>query len=84
MLASPRAWVRSALPVSSAMVRASSSLRASIASAILSSSLPRSRGTTFFQVAKALSAAATARIDIGGIAARHLGDRRALGRDSRR
>ena len=59
-LASPRAWVRSALPVSSAMVRAISSTRASIASAILSSSLPRSRGTTFFHAGNALAAAATA------------------------
>ena len=59
-LASPRAWVRSALPVSMAMVRAISSTRASIASAILSSSLPRSRGTTFFHAGKAFSAAVTA------------------------
>ena len=59
-LASPRAWVRNALPVSSAMVRAISSLRASSTSAILSRILPRSRGTTFFHAGKAFSAASTA------------------------
>ena len=45
-LASGRAWVRSALPVSSAIRRASSSTRASSASAIFKNSLPRSRGGT--------------------------------------
>ena len=45
------------MPVSMAMVRAISSTRASIASAILSSSRPRSRGTTFFHAGKAFSAA---------------------------
>src|SRR5215475_77896 len=60
-LASGRAWVRMALPVSSAMMRASSSTRASTASAILCSRRPRSRGTRRLQRGKALCAAVTAR-----------------------
>src|SRR2546429_4133106 len=59
--ASGRACVRMALPVSSAMIRASSSIRASTASAIFCSIRPRSRGMTRLQLAKALLAACTAR-----------------------
>ena len=59
--ASPRAWVRSALPVSVAMVRANSSVLASTASAIRSSIRPRSRGGTSRQSANASVAAFTAR-----------------------
>src|SRR5260370_26210519 len=55
------AWVRSALPVSRAMVRASSSTRASSASAIRARSRPRSRGTVRDQAGKASAPAFTAR-----------------------
>ena len=59
--ASGRAWVRSALPVSVAMVRANSSVLASTASAIRSSIRPRSRGGTSLQATNAPAAAFTAR-----------------------
>src|SRR5262245_29909701 len=59
--ASGRACVRRALPVSSAMSFASSSTRASTASAIFCSRRPRSRGASLLQLAKALLAATTAR-----------------------
>jgi hypothetical protein len=62
LFASGRAWVRSALPVSSAMMRASSSTRASTASAIFCSMRPRSRGAILLQLGNALRAACTARL----------------------
>ena len=59
--ASPRAWVRIAFPVSVAMMRASSSVFPSTASAIRSSIRPRSRGAVSRQLANASVAALTAR-----------------------
>jgi hypothetical protein len=50
-----------ALPVSSATMRASSSTRASMASAIFCSRRPRSRGGTLLQAGNAVPAALTAR-----------------------
>ena len=73
-LASGRAWVRMALPVSSAMMRASSSTRASTASAIFCSMRPRSRGTTLLQLGKALRRGLDGPIDVLGAAARDAGD----------
>src|SRR6516164_7283455 len=66
-LASVRAWVRSALPVSRAMVRASSSTRASSASAIRASSRARPGG-------KGIGRGFHRARDIFGAAPRHLGD----------
>ena len=61
VFASGRAWVRSAFPVSSAIVRASSSIRGSSASATRARSCPRSRGIMRDQAGNASAAAFTAR-----------------------
>src|SRR5215467_6565508 len=61
VFASGRAWVRSAFPVSSAIVGASSSRRASSASAMRARRRPRSRGIVRDQAGKASAATLTAR-----------------------
>src|SRR5262245_5270549 len=78
-LASGRAWVLSALPVSSAMILANSSARASTASAIFCRMRPRSRHHLAL-AGKGRGRRLHGAIDTLGIAARDAGEKAALAR----
>ena len=80
IVASPRAWVRIALPVSAAIVCASSSPIAARSSAIFSSATPRSRDGLPAPLRERLGRGLHRTVDVLGRPARHAAERLAPGR----